>query len=152
MKLSQKITLALYGLITAKLIYNLHQASNEDAATGAFGPAASNLHLAAAKVDLIIFAIFAVLFWIILKQLIAYRQYSGRSYIGDLLRHADMPSGLFAAVAKAKLCLMDEFASFAQRIPGVENAFRNFWKFGVRLLICLQDFASLDKEPDNHSQ
>ncbi|WP_425355335.1 TraM recognition domain-containing protein [Pseudoramibacter faecis] len=41
---------------------------------------------------------------------------------------------------------MDEFASFARRIPGIENAFRNFRKFGVRLLICFQGFASLDKE------
>lgn len=102
MKQSQKITLGLYGVIGAKLIYNLHKASTVKATPGTFGPVASNLNLASAKLNLIIFAVCAALFWVILRQLVAYRQYSGRSYITDLLRHADMPSGLFAAVAKAK--------------------------------------------------
>lgn len=42
------------------------------------------------------------------------------------------------------LFLCDELASYVRYLPNFENHIRNLRKYGVRILVCIQDFSSLD--------
>lgn len=44
------------------------------------------------------------------------------------------------------LIIADELASYCKYWPGIENDFRNLRKFGIRFLMCAQDFSSIDNE------